>query len=122
MSHVVTIETQIRDPVAVTAACQRLGLPLPTTCTFKLFASTETGLSIQLPGWSYPVVCDLERGSLKYDNYEGRWGDPKQLDQLLQAYAVEKARIEAHKLGYTVTEQLLSDGSIKLSVLVGGAS
>jgi regulator of RNase E activity RraB len=34
--------------------------------------------------------------------------------------AFEKARIEAHKQGYTVTEQLLADGSIKLSVLVEG--
>jgi hypothetical protein len=120
MSHIVTIQTQIRDPVAVTAACQRLGLPPPTSGTFKLFTKTEKGLAVQLPGWNYPVVCDLENGSLKFDNYEGRWGDPQQLDRFLQCYAVEKARLEAHKHGYTVTEQLLSDGSIKLSVLVEG--
>lgn len=120
MSHIVTIQTQIRDPVAVSAACQLLGLPPPTTGTFKLFTSTETGLAVQLPGWNYPIVCNLEQGSLKFDNYEGRWGDPQELNRFLQGYAVEKARLEAHKLGYTVTEQLLPDGSIKLSLLVEG--
>jgi hypothetical protein len=92
MSHVVTIQTQIRDPVAVTAACQRLGLPPPVVGTFKLFTTTETGLAVQLSGWKYPVVCDLEHGSLKFDNYGGRWGDSQQLDQFLQGYAAENSK------------------------------
>ena len=33
---------------------------------------------------------------------------PHQLDRFQQGYAAEKARIEAHKQGYTLTEQLLS--------------
>lgn len=120
MSHVVEIRTQVRDPAAVAAACQRLDLPPPSAGTHRLFTSAETGLAVQLYGWTYPLVCDLEHGLLKYDNYEGHWGSPQQLDQFLQAYAVEKARIEAHKQGYSVTEQRLADGSIKLAVLVGG--
>ena len=33
----------------------------------------------------------------------------------------EKARIEARRAGHTVTEQALSDGSIKLTIQMGGA-
>lgn len=36
--------------------------------------------------------------------------------------AVEKAKIEARKKGHSVTEQSLADGSIKLTVQVGGAA
>jgi len=35
---------------------------------------------------------------------------------------VERAAIEARKKGYTVTEQALTDGSIRLTVQVGGAA
>ena len=28
----------------------------------------ETGLGVQLPGWRYPVVCDLPSGRLKFDD------------------------------------------------------
>jgi hypothetical protein len=50
------------------------------------------------------------------------YGDPAQLDRFVQAYAVEKARIEALKRGHSVAEQTLSDGSVVLTVTVGGAA
>jgi hypothetical protein len=50
------------------------------------------------------------------------WGDQTKLDALLQMYAVEKAKIEARKKGYTVTEQSLASGEIKLTLQVGGAT
>tara|TARA_R100000789_G_scaffold31194_2_gene34681 strand:- start:5918 stop:6103 length:186 start_codon:yes stop_codon:yes gene_type:complete len=52
------------------------------------------------------------------------FASPKQvhLDRYLQSYAVEKARLEARKKGHTITEQSLEDGSIKLTVNVGGAA
>ena len=46
------------------------------------------------------------------------WGDPRHLDRFLQVYAVEKARLEAHSRGHTVSEQQLADGSIKLTIAV----
>ena len=122
MSHIVTIQTQVRDAAAVMAACQRLGLPPPVQRTVSLFTGSATGLAVELPGWSYPVVCELPTGTLCYDNYEGRWGDPEKLGRLLQMYAVEKARIEARRQGHSVTEQPLADGSIKLTIQVGGGA
>jgi hypothetical protein len=122
MSHIVTIETQVRDPLAVQAACARLKLPAPVQGTVELFSGEATGLAVQLPGWNYPVVCDAQHGRLLFDNYEGRWGDRAELDRFLQAYAVEKARLEARRQGHTVTEQPLADGSIKVTIHVGGAA
>ena len=50
------------------------------------------------------------------------WGDRKHLDKLLQAYACEKAKIEARRRGHSVTEQTLADGSIKLTIGVQGGA
>jgi hypothetical protein len=50
------------------------------------------------------------------------YGKQEHLDRLLQLYAVEKARIEAHRRGHHVVEQPLADGSIKLTIEVGGAA
>ena len=122
MSHIVTIATEVRDPDAVAAACRRLGLPEPAHGTATLFEGQATGLLVRLPGWLYPVVCDTDTGSVRFDNYNQQWGKQEQLDRLLQAYAVEKARIEAHKRGHQVVEQSLADGSIKLTIQVGGAA
>ena len=57
------------------------------------------GLPCKLPDWDYPAVANLATGELAYDNFNGYWGDRKELDRLLQAYAVEKCRIEARKQG-----------------------
>ena len=122
MSHVVKIETKIRDAAAVAAACLRLGLAEPVEETVRLFSAQATGLAVRLPGWRFPVVCDLASGQLQYDNYGGSWGSKTQLDAFLQMYSVEKARIEARKRGHSVTEQQLTDGSIKLTIQVAGGA
>ena len=122
MSHVVTIATQVHDPRAIAAACRRLDLPVCLPGTATLFSSQVSGLLVRLPNWLYPVVVDLKTAQLHYDNYQGHWGDPQQLDRFLQAYAVEKARIEAQKQGHALTERALADGSITLTIHLRGAS
>ena len=122
MSHIVEIKTEIRDEQAIRAACIRLQLAPPEHKTCRLFSVTETGLAIQLPGWQYPIVCQTDTGSVKFDNYNGHWGKQEELNKFLQAYAVEKARLEARKKGHRVSESKLEDGSIKVTVHVGGAA
>ena len=117
MSHIVTIETRVHDSTALAAACCRLQLAEPVQDTVRLFNGNVTGLSVKLPGWRYPIVVDTASGSIKYDNYEGRWGDQEKLGLLLQMYAVEKAKIEARKKGHCVTEQARQDGSIVLQIV-----
>ncbi len=122
MSHIVTVKAQVKDPAALAVACNRLGLASPTTGTAELFSGQATGLLVNLPNWRFPVVVDTQAGQVHYDNFNGAWGSQTELDRLLQAYAIEKARIEARKSGNSVTEQSLPDGSVKLTIHLGGAS
>ena len=122
MSHIVRIQTEVRDGAAVFAACRRRQLAEPVAGKHRLFSSEVEGLAVNLRDWSYPAVCKLETGEVLYDNFGGRWGEQRELDQFMQAYAVEKARIEARKRGHTVTEQSVADGAIKLTVQIGGAA
>jgi hypothetical protein len=122
LSHIVEIRAEVRDSLAAAAACRRLGLPEPVHGTARLFSGETTGLLIRLPGWHYPAVFDTATGRARYDNFEGEWGDPAQLGLFFQAYALEKAKIEARKRGYATTEQTLADGSIRLTVNVGGGA
>ncbi len=122
MSHIVEIKTEVRDEAAVKAACVRLQVLTPEHKTVRLFSATATGLCVQLPGWSYPVVANLQTGQLQYDNFNGNWGEQKHLNAFLQAYAVCKATIEARRKGHNVSETRLEDGSIRVTVRVGGAA
>ncbi len=121
MSHIVSVKTKVRDPAALTTACARLNLPASVQGTARLYSGEATGLIVALPGWTYPVVIDTQTGEVRYDTFEGRWGDQRELDKLLQMYAIEKCRLAARQKGYAVTEQQLPDGSVKLQILVEGS-
>jgi len=73
LSHIVQIKTQVRDAEAVRAACRRLGLAEPVQGTTRLYSSEVTGLAVQLPGWRYPAVCQLDTGQIQYDDFQGNW-------------------------------------------------
>lgn len=122
MSHIVEIQTQVTSEAAVQAACRRLRLVRAVHETVNLFSARASGLVVRLPRWRYPLVCDLATGAVQFDNFEGAWGDQRELDTFLQAYAVERATLEARSRGHWVTESLLADGSVKLTLRVGGAA
>ena len=107
----------MHDHAAVVGACRRLQLKEPVQGTVELFSGNATGLVVQLPSWQYPVVIDVLTGQITFDNFNGHWGDQAQLDRFLQAYSVEKVKLESRKKGYTVNEHALQDGSIKLQVI-----
>ena len=118
MSHTVTIKTTITDMAAIQAACQRLKIAQPNQGEVRLFDRVAQGIGVQLDGWRFPICVEPD-GNLLFDNFGGFWGVPEKLDQFQQAYAVEKAKLEARKQGYTCQESVLADGSIRLNVLVG---
>jgi hypothetical protein len=119
VSHLVQIQTKLRDPAAIAAACRRLGLAEPAHGTARLYSGEATGLLVRLPDWQYPIVIDPAAGVIRYDNFGGQWGDQRHLDRLVQMYSVEKTKIEARLRGHSVTEQALPDGSILLQVREG---
>src|SRR5262249_8653990 len=119
MSHIVSIKTKVHDPAAVAEACRRLQLAEPVQGTADLFSGEATGLIVKLPGWEYPAVIDTASGQIQYDNFEGRWGNDEELHRFLQAYAVEKTRLEARKKGLSISEHQLADGSIRLQLREG---
>jgi hypothetical protein len=119
MSHIVRIQTKVHDPQAVAAACAHLGLPAPVQGTAQLYSGEAAGLLVNLPGWQYPVVIDTLTGVVHFDNFEGTWGDRAHLDRCLQRYALEKAKLEARRQGFTVTEQALPNGYVKVQILEG---
>lgn len=119
MSHIVSIATKTRDAAAIAAACQRLNLPAPVQGTVKLYSGEATGLIVQLPGWQYPICIDTASGTIQFDHFQGRWGNPQHLDRFLQMYATEVVKLECRKKGYTVSEQVLDNGSIRLNIIEG---
>ena len=119
MSHIVVVTCKVHDPVSVAAACQRLNLAAPVHGTAQLFSGEATGLLIRFPGWEYPAVIDTLSGTVKFDIFEGAWGNRVHLDKFLQMYAVERAKLEARKRGHTFSEQALQDGSIRLQINEG---
>jgi hypothetical protein len=121
MSHIVQIQTQVNDPEAIRAACRRLQLPEPTQGTARLFSGEAAGWLVQLAGWQYPVVFDTQRGEARFDNFSEHWGKDAELHKFLQAYACERAKLEARRQGHSVAEQVLENGSIKLTIQVRGS-
>ena len=55
MSHIVQIQTEVRDAAAIGAACQRLGLPEPVFGETRMFSGSKTGWAVQLPDWRHPL-------------------------------------------------------------------
>lgn len=119
MSHIVQIKTEVRDLDALKGACRRLGIGEPVKGNHSVFSVQREGHAIKLKNWHYPVVCNLETGAVDFDNYNGHWGAQAELDKFLQAYAVEKASLEAQRMGYSLYETTLPDGTIELNITMG---
>ena len=102
MSHTMDIQLEIHDQAALLRACNRLGLRAEQG-TFKLFSSRETGTAVYLPNWQFPVVVKAD-GNVAADNYNGVWGDEKELNKLVAYYGLEKSKQEAEARGYQVEE------------------
>lgn len=115
MSHTVTISVQVRDLPALIAACRRLSLEAPIPGEHELFAEKIRGYAVRLKDWDYPVVFNLEEGKAAYDNYNGDWGNQKELDNLLQGYGVELAKSTMRRKGWSPIETLRPDGSVLLT-------
>jgi hypothetical protein len=117
MSHCTTIDVKMKDITVLKNACKELGIDCVENTNVDFFdGKREHGTKIKLPNWRYPV-CVKSNGEIIFDNYEGNWGDIKELNTLKQRYAVEKTKLVAKKNGYTFTEKKVGN-DIKLFVNV----
>lgn len=114
MSHIATIEIQIKDPEALAEACRDMGATLTHDTEVNIYQTTVTGTAIQLPGWIYPVV--LRGTELIYDNYEGQWGDIAHLKRLRQLYTTKATIRAARRMGRRVIAQEARNGRIRLTL------
>ena len=117
MSHVTTVQTEIKDRTALMMASKQLKIQFRTgKHTVQLYSgNVECDFSFQLPGWRYAVAA-MADGSLKLDSYGGHWGDQKELDKLKQAYGVEVATKKAKSMGYLIQKKVKQDGTVQLTL------
>ena len=141
MSHISTVKVQVKSLEALKLACARLGLEFREgSQTYQWFGEylEDTKLpegakledlgkclhEIKVPGATYSIGV-VQQG----DHYQLLWdswspgGLERALGQgagrLVQAYSVEAARLSAQAQGYSVWEEAVADGSVRLHVQVG---
>jgi hypothetical protein len=127
MSHIQTIEIEITDLGALKSACKRLGLEWKQDQkTFKWWGKEDSKCdhAISVPGATYEIGVLKNVGmkgfTLQVDYYDGKVTEKiGQLGGLFkQAYALEKAKLEAIKKGYSVREHRINDKQIELRITV----
>lgn len=122
MSHLTTIQTQIRDVAALRAACQEMGLAVEDNAVARGYGSTRHNgdLVIRLKGPFDIAVNRQQDGTfgLTTDWYSGHVETEvgQNYSRLIQLYGVHKTMIEARRKGYTTRRQTLGDGAIKLTI------
>ena len=138
--HVASIKLEVKSLDALKLACQRLGLefregqtsfvwfgrfvgdaPLPEGFTQEDLGKCDHAISV--PGASYEIGVVFRNGvwHLMWDSWqtgglEAALGTDA--NKLRQAYGIEAAKLEAQRQGYSVWEQEMADGSIKLTISV----
>lgn len=144
MSHVVTIKCELRDLAAIEAACKRLGWEFrrdqKTFEWYGVWVGDYSGQdaaylaadikpedygkcdhAIRVPGASYEIGLIARQGKFVpvFDNwYSGglkEFRADNGLKGFVQAYSVEKAKLELIRKGYRPVEQTKPDGSIVLT-------
>lgn len=116
MSHISKIELEVTDVSVLSQACKRLGLTLIRgRQTFKWYGrDMQCNHAIQIPGADYEIgiIEKQARFELSCDffdrNLKKAIGAAGGL--LKQAYAIEKATIEARKKGYRIIEKKNESG------------
>ena len=119
MSHTVTRKTAFTNREAIEEAARRVGAKIVGDKVHQFYSNLVEGLGVQLPGWKYPVVIQKD-GQIAFDNYNGTWGDEKELNKFSQQYAVAAIEQEAMHQGYTYEVVGQENGEIHITVDVEG--
>lgn len=121
MSHTATVKTQLKDVNALKAACTALRLPFTEgRHEVRLYSGSQyADFSCTLPGWHYPIALSTKSGEVKYDNFNGRWGDMAEFDKLHQEYALQVSEQtqdvqELIQQGWNVMRETQPNGDVHL--------
>ena len=142
MSHVATVEVQIKDLAALKAACRELGMefiegqttfrwygrhvgdyPLPEGFDISDMGVCEHALRVKGDSNAYEVGVVKRRDgkpgyTLIYDFWKEGYGLEgvigQQAMKLRQRYASQVAAKQARRQGYRVTQCYTADGSVRL--------
>jgi hypothetical protein len=137
MSHITTIDIEIKDLTALDAACAELGGKLIRNKTsYNWYGTTPAKCdhAIQIPGVHYEVGVSAHPDKpktyrLQFDPYGSGGGNTRHdgriveqkfgtgLTKLRQLYGVHTATLAAKKKGYLVTRKQVGD-KIKLQIAV----
>jgi len=120
VSHITRRKSAIKDEATLKKACARVPGAQFIGRVQRARGADKGGLQFKLKGWNNPVTVDTNTGECIFDNYGGRWGSEAELDKVKQGYAVEAAKAKAEAEGHECEELKLSDGSIKLTISIGG--
>ena len=131
MSHIATVEVEFRDMDALAKACVKCGVELrQDQKTFRWYNNKVSACDAAIVhpnARAYQIgVHKTDTGlRIELDPFMGGYGmqdavafqDNKQgLGKLQQAYAIEVARKQAKKQGFSVREQVQADGRVKLTL------
>lgn len=116
MSHTTTVNLEVKDVDALLQACADLGYFVKRDARVRLYDGTvvEDCISVQPPRWVYPIA--IKDGAVRYDNYNGAWGDEGDVRRLKQRYARNAVVNAARRTGRRVVEEKAEDGRIRLRV------
>lgn len=139
MSHIVSFETKVKNAETLRITAQRMGLPRPEHRSNYRMRSGKvvSGVAVQLPDWTKPVIFDCETGQVEFDNWspyderhpqvrsgkkevgdDGRWGNIAHLNQFVDEYLGTEMMLQAEEEGHTVIEAgwNAEEGAFKLKI------
>lgn len=117
MSHIVTIQTELKNKESIQEVCKALNVQYLGQKTTKYYNTTKSGIAVQFRNWKYPVTIQ-ENGSVYFDNYQGSWGNKKDLDAFINEYSLVETvgKLKKKNLRYEV--QRLKNNEIKIEVMI----
>jgi hypothetical protein len=128
MSHVATVNVEIKDLEALDKACRKLGLELVRDQRhFRYYSGSLEACDhvIRVPGNKQAYEIGVRKAgkhyNLAHDDFAGGHGmvalAGPGCQKIVQRYAAEASIAEARRQGFRVKEQLQTNGTIRLELV-----
>lgn len=102
MSHSQTIKVLVNNKEALELTAKEMNAKSFSTeeTDVRMYDGTYKGMFVHFKNWNYPVV--IANGDLRYDSYNGAWGNERDLKQFRQTYAANVVIVEGQREGMTL--------------------